>query len=387
MRACEDRQSSKTTKINKDGAPRKPRQPRPKLLKWSDTDWKNVVLGITWACGETGVQIPFDQAAQIVGENCTAGALQQAILKLRGKQIAEGYQIPSLKMAWTRKNRNRRSSSPIANAKTMQVQAPAKTRSRRHTIQKNARSLIVKLRFARRSITSMQPEITRPPVKKMPSSMPAHAQRPRSHQHPRQDHMQAVQQHQEWISKVEEPTVNSKTESIQAVNEVYGNSGSLVHGVYGAQQYPQSGYGFDMGPFQNTFGESAVPVENRKLYNRNHVIMDDLLVDQNDNIMGTAEQLRSFEGIVTPENNPFASGYLPDMSNQAILGHGTSHGPNAEYGQEHNSFHPPQPDFVNFSDFTDYTAYTTGENNQGPLEDVFKTESYESQPYNNQFFH
>ncbi|KAH9860031.1 hypothetical protein IAQ61_011815 [Plenodomus lingam] len=93
-------------KTNKDGARRKPRQPRAKLLKWGDNDWKNVVLGIIWACGETGVQIPFDQAAQIVGESCTAGALQQAVLKLRQKQVAEGNWIPSLRMAWTRKSRN-----------------------------------------------------------------------------------------------------------------------------------------------------------------------------------------------------------------------------------------------------------------------------------------
>jgi hypothetical protein len=118
----EDRRPSKIPKINKDGVPRKPRQPRPKLLKWSDNDWKNVVLGIVWACGETGVQIPFDQAAQVVGDSCTAGALQQAILKLRGKQIDEGYQIPSLRMAWTRKNkRASSSSSSSANANPKQV--------------------------------------------------------------------------------------------------------------------------------------------------------------------------------------------------------------------------------------------------------------------------
>ncbi|KAH6622237.1 hypothetical protein C7974DRAFT_425938 [Boeremia exigua] len=102
----EEERPRKLPKLNKDGAPRKPRQPRPKLLKWTDDDWKNVCLGIVWACGETGVHIPFEQAAQVVGEQCTAGALQQALLKLRGKQIAEGYQIPSLKMGWTRKISN-----------------------------------------------------------------------------------------------------------------------------------------------------------------------------------------------------------------------------------------------------------------------------------------
>jgi len=112
----EERRPSKAPKINKDGAPRKPRQPRAKLLKWDDNDWKNVALGLVWACGESGLQIPFDQASQVVSESCTAGALQQALLKLRGKQISEGYQIPQLKMAWTRKNKKSDSTTSSANS-------------------------------------------------------------------------------------------------------------------------------------------------------------------------------------------------------------------------------------------------------------------------------
>ncbi|KAL6708220.1 hypothetical protein ACN47E_003404 [Coniothyrium glycines] len=121
-----DRRTYKDSKINKDGLPRKPRQPRAKLLKWNDSDWKNVVLGIIWACGETGVQIPFHQAAQVVGESCTAGALQQAILKLRGKQLAEGYQIPALRMAWTRKNKHTANSSFQADEISSQDTSPTK---------------------------------------------------------------------------------------------------------------------------------------------------------------------------------------------------------------------------------------------------------------------
>ena len=125
----------KAFKINKDGAPRKPRQPRPKLLKWSDDDWKNVCLGIVWACGETGVQIPFDQAAQVVGEQCTAGALQQALLKLRCKQIAEGYQIPNLKMAWTRKNRYATPSSKNKSSQEPEANRPRKQPTRMEATQ------------------------------------------------------------------------------------------------------------------------------------------------------------------------------------------------------------------------------------------------------------
>jgi hypothetical protein len=122
----EDR-PSKVPKLNKDGIPRKPRRPRAKLLKWSDNDWKNVALGIVWACGEAGISIPFDQASQVVSESCTAGAMQQALLKLRGKQIADGYQIPSLKMAWTRKNKKNSSSTPSANIKSEQGAASPTT--------------------------------------------------------------------------------------------------------------------------------------------------------------------------------------------------------------------------------------------------------------------
>ncbi|KAH7386917.1 hypothetical protein DE146DRAFT_759327 [Phaeosphaeria sp. MPI-PUGE-AT-0046c] len=116
----EDRRPAKVPKLNKDGVPRKPRQPRPKLLKWQDDDWKRVCLGIVWACGDSGIQIPFEQASHVVSESCTAGALQQALLKLRGKQIAEGHQIPPLKMAWTRKGRNATPVKTNANTSTSQ---------------------------------------------------------------------------------------------------------------------------------------------------------------------------------------------------------------------------------------------------------------------------
>ncbi|KAF1942095.1 hypothetical protein EJ02DRAFT_434296 [Clathrospora elynae] len=146
----EDRLASNPPKINKDGVPRKPRAPRPKLLKWSDNDWKNVVLGIIWACGETGVQIPFDQAAQVVGQSCTAGALQQAILKLRGRQIAEGYQIPSLRMAWTRKNKDSGTPAFTANAKAAQASTDGKVHQKNPTLNEGTATLIVTLKRAYR---------------------------------------------------------------------------------------------------------------------------------------------------------------------------------------------------------------------------------------------
>ncbi|KAI2487218.1 hypothetical protein Ptr902_01351 [Pyrenophora tritici-repentis] len=152
----DDCRPSKKPKINKDGAPRKPRQPRPKLLKWTDDDWKNALLGIIWACGENGMQIPFDQAAQIVGENCSAGALQQAVLKLRSKQIDDGHQIPVLKMAWTRKNKNSSLSSSGANDTTQQMN-PFANSVKKPTKMQGIQSLIVTLKCA-------YPETNRAPV-------------------------------------------------------------------------------------------------------------------------------------------------------------------------------------------------------------------------------
>ncbi|KAF2263872.1 hypothetical protein CC78DRAFT_580988 [Lojkania enalia] len=93
----------KTKKTKKSGQPRKKRDPRPKLLKWTDNDWKLACLGIVYACGEAAIPIPFDRAASVINPNCTASALQQALLKLKSKQEELGHHIPNLKMSWTRK--------------------------------------------------------------------------------------------------------------------------------------------------------------------------------------------------------------------------------------------------------------------------------------------
>ncbi|KAF2715226.1 hypothetical protein K504DRAFT_22461 [Pleomassaria siparia CBS 279.74] len=98
----QDVSATPTLKTRKNGTPRKARKARKKLLKWDDYDWKKGMLAIVWACGEAGLDIPFRQAAQQVDDGCTAGAFQQAILKLREKMNADGAQMPVLKMAWTR---------------------------------------------------------------------------------------------------------------------------------------------------------------------------------------------------------------------------------------------------------------------------------------------
>jgi hypothetical protein len=89
--------------VNKDGQLRKSRAPRAPLRRWGQTDLAGALIGIVWACGEAGIKIPFDQAAQLIDVNCTAGALQQAILKLHAQMATEGKQYPKIKMHWPKK--------------------------------------------------------------------------------------------------------------------------------------------------------------------------------------------------------------------------------------------------------------------------------------------
>ncbi|KAL1608164.1 hypothetical protein SLS60_003103 [Paraconiothyrium brasiliense] len=98
------KQPGKKQKINKDGRMRKVRQPRGNLRRWDDNDVSRALMGVVWACGENGVVIPFDQAAKLVDQTCTAGALQQAILKIQTKLNKDGEQIPRIKMNWPKKN-------------------------------------------------------------------------------------------------------------------------------------------------------------------------------------------------------------------------------------------------------------------------------------------
>lgn len=126
----EDEHPHKGPTLNKDGAPRKPRQPRGKLLKWTEEDWYKALLGLVWASGENGIQLPFEQAAQVVGPNCTAGAMQQAILKLRARLIAARHQIPGIKMSWTRKDKYAASGSKTDTSQGEEVNRPRKNPTR-----------------------------------------------------------------------------------------------------------------------------------------------------------------------------------------------------------------------------------------------------------------
>lgn len=97
-------------------------------MKWTDNDWKTAVIAIVHACGEANIPIPFDKAANVISEHVTGSAFQQAILKLKQKMSAEGHEIPSLKMSWTKKNQG---TSTNPNAKPDPEPTPVKVKNHR----------------------------------------------------------------------------------------------------------------------------------------------------------------------------------------------------------------------------------------------------------------
>lgn len=364
-------QPSKTPKINKDGMPRKPRQPRPKLLKWSDNDWKNVVLGIIWACGEAGVQIPFDQAAQVVDVTCTASALQQAILKLRGKQISEGHQIPSLKMAWTRKNRNGRSSSPTADAKTTQEIHPSKTPIKKRTLQKGISALIVTLKIAPKKLYT----------EKLFHKLPQEPKTP----------------------VADQSLTTLRYSSVSPVSKTLGQ------GPPAAQHLPQqrvsSAYNKDLLTFEEMMKESEPVGTYRETgaqaldarYNARTPFqtpektpkvaqIDDALIGSDRYVMATTEDLRSLQASYTSEDDPFVDGPLANMSSQA---HSIfdPYEPVGEWGQGYFQRVLPQSDLQWLPGYGNYEAFTEEDNeNRGLLDGVFKDELPVARPFSRGFF-
>ncbi|KAF2680140.1 hypothetical protein K458DRAFT_107436 [Lentithecium fluviatile CBS 122367] len=126
-------------KRNKDGMPRKSRAPRAPLRRWDENDLTKALIGIVWACGETGLQIPFDQAAQVIDNTCTASALQQAILKLHAQMIKDGKQLPKIKMHWPKKGGGQ--------SRTV-LRDSGKVPRRKPTIRRGTQSLFVTLKRA-----------------------------------------------------------------------------------------------------------------------------------------------------------------------------------------------------------------------------------------------
>lgn len=381
----------RTPKINKDGEPRKPRQPRPKLLKWSDNDWKNVLLGVVWACGETGVQIPFDQAAQVLGENCTAGALQQALLKLRSKQVADGFQIPALKMAWSRKNRNGSTSSPIASTKTTPAQTPINTRARKSTLQKSDKSLIVtlKLKSEYRGVGTMQLETAKMPIKKQRSGTSESPKRTPTRRPTRQGELQAAQLPQQPVTEIGEPRNENGNDTVKAQAPVHGTTEGQAQLVNNGEDQDQKVPNVNMELFPNLVDELPDLVQDRMLHNRSQAFMDDIRVNGENFVAEAAEAaeaLRSFEGIMTPLNNSFGHGYFPESPNQAVPTYGTQYGMAGGHDQQFALGNPQPPGLFEYSDITGYDPFATRDMNQGPFGNVFMDETMDFQPFNSGFF-
>ena len=83
---------------------RRARAPRARLMKWTPEVWTQVLLHVTAACGERGIDIPWETVGQGLGEDITASAVQQALLKLRNSRYNDGLPVPPpLKMNWSRK--------------------------------------------------------------------------------------------------------------------------------------------------------------------------------------------------------------------------------------------------------------------------------------------
>lgn len=134
---------TKRRKVNKNGELRKVRKPRAFLRQWDEHDVTRALMGIVWAAGENEIRLPFDQAAQLVGETCTASALQQAILKIHSRLNDEGAQIPKIKMSWPSKAAN----PTFPNVGDRDPNKPDRRR-RIETSRKTTQSFVVTLRCA-----------------------------------------------------------------------------------------------------------------------------------------------------------------------------------------------------------------------------------------------
>ncbi|USP75851.1 hypothetical protein yc1106_03125 [Curvularia clavata] len=369
----EDVSPRKAPKLNKDGAPRKPRQPRPKLLKWTDNDWKNVVLGIIWACGEQGVQIPFGQAAKVVGENCTASALQQAVLKLRGKQIAAGHKIPVLVMPWSRKDRNRRSTTPIANAKKAQIQtkSEAKSPTWKRVLKKVKGSLVVKLKVGHRGINKKQAETHVLPMSDMQaetSMLPMNGMHPSTFMPPDTNIFSGITNMPAGVDMLQTNNMQLGGLTLPGNNLFSGMSTPaywaqthqfLYPGQAQATQPSQS-----LSPEEKRYNRNHVVCNNflvdehydikatvgpnlspeAKRFNRNHVISDGVMFDEYNDVRATDEELLPLGDIITPESDPFHGGYFSqDLSDL--------------HGQAQGLLDLSQEDSNIFSSFTDYDAH------------------------------
>ncbi|KAF1957338.1 hypothetical protein CC80DRAFT_547249 [Byssothecium circinans] len=150
--ASENDDEAESVKLNKNGRPRKLRAPRQSLRTWGDRDVARAYLGVIWACGEVGIEIPFGMVAQFVHPKCTVSGIQQSILKLREHYNKQGEQVPRLRMRWPTRN-----AAPVTPAEAeRKARNFAKLPRRKESTMMSMQSLVVTLKCAYRPPGSVQ---------------------------------------------------------------------------------------------------------------------------------------------------------------------------------------------------------------------------------------
>ena len=64
------------------------------LVRWNDELDKQVLLCIQWACAHSGIKIPWEKVAKMMGDKFSEGAIIQHLAKLRLKMEELGIGVP-----------------------------------------------------------------------------------------------------------------------------------------------------------------------------------------------------------------------------------------------------------------------------------------------------
>lgn len=91
-------------KIKKNGQPYKARLTGRKLCLWEKDDLEKAVIGLIIAANKVDANLDYELAASFIG--VTAGAFQQAIVKIHKKLTGQGMDLPKIHMKWKPRDRS-----------------------------------------------------------------------------------------------------------------------------------------------------------------------------------------------------------------------------------------------------------------------------------------
>ncbi|KAG9202641.1 hypothetical protein G6514_004133 [Epicoccum nigrum] len=91
-------------KIKKNGQPYKARLIGRKLCLWEKDDLEKAVIGLIIAANKVDANLDYELAASFIG--VTAGAFQQAIVKIHKKLTGQGMDLPKIHMKWKPRDRS-----------------------------------------------------------------------------------------------------------------------------------------------------------------------------------------------------------------------------------------------------------------------------------------